>query len=104
MSTSTAEAKYIALSHGAREAVWLRRLANKLMPQDPVPKITLLGDNESSIPMTMNAESQNRTKHINVIYHFVRGVVEDRELEVNLVPGPVMLADAMTKSLPVQQF
>lgn len=72
------------------------------MPQDPVLKITLLGDNESSIPLTMNIESQNRTKHIDVIHHFVREVVEDGELEVNWVPGPALLADAMTKNLPVQ--
>lgn len=70
--TSTTEAEYIALGHGAREAVWLRRLVNELI-QDPITKITLLGDNESSIPLPMNAESQNRTKHIDVIHHFVRG-------------------------------
>lgn len=104
VSTPTTKAEYIALGHGAREAVWLKKLVNELMPQDLISKITLLGDNESSIPLTRNAESQNRTKHIDVIHHFVRGVVEDGELEVNWVPGPAMLADAMTKSLPVQQF
>lgn len=104
VSTSTTEAEYIALGHGAREAVWLRRLVNELMPQDPITKITLLSDNESSIPLIMNAKSQNCTKYIDIIQHFVRGVVEDGEVEVNWVLGPAMLADATTKGLPAQQF
>lgn len=53
------------------------------MPHDPIVRVTLLEDNESSIPLTMNAESQNRTKHIDVVHHYVIGVVADGELEVN---------------------
>lgn len=71
------------------------------MPQDFVLKITLLSDIESSILLTINAESQNRIKHINVIHHFMRKIVEDRKLEINWVAGPAMLADALPKSLPV---
>ena len=59
VSTSTTEAEYIALGHAAREAVWIRRFINE-MTLDIVPEITLNGDNEMSITLTKNAESQHR--------------------------------------------
>lgn len=71
------------------------------MSQDFVLKITLLDNNELSILLTINAESQNYTKHIDIIYHFVMEVIEDRKLEVNWVSRLVILTNAMTKSLSV---
>ena len=80
MSTSTTEAEYIALGHAAREAVWIcrldmpihqrndarsRRFINETMPE-VVLEITLNGDNEMSIALTKNANSQHPTKYIDV--------------------------------------
>ena len=42
----------------------------------------ILGDNETSFTLTNDLESKNPTKHINIIYHYVRGLVEDRELGI----------------------
>lgn len=42
----------------------------------------ILGDNEINFTLTKNPESQNQTKYINVIYHHIRGLVEDGELEI----------------------
>ena len=58
--TSITEVEYIALGHAAREAVWIRRFINE-MTLDIVPAIMLNGDNEMSITLTKNAESQHRT-------------------------------------------
>lgn len=72
-STSTFEAEYVAMSHGAKEGVWIGRLLNKLMLENAVRAMNLLGDNETSLTLTSDRESRNRTKHISVIHHHIRG-------------------------------
>ncbi len=81
VSTSTTEAEYIALGHAAREAVRIRRCINE-MRLETVEGLTLHGDNEMSIALTKNAESQHRTKHIDVQHHYNRELVSKRELTV----------------------
>ena len=73
VSTSTTEAGYIA----ARESVWIRRFINE-MSLETVPKITLNGDNEMGITLTKNAESQHRTKHIDVQDHYIRELIDKK--------------------------
>ncbi|MCJ1346182.1 hypothetical protein MMC31_004396 [Peltigera leucophlebia] len=45
-------------------------------------EIVVYGDNERSIGLTKNAESQHRTKHINVKHHYIRELVNEKELNV----------------------
>lgn len=66
ISISTTEAKYIALGHAARKSVWIRRFLNELNVVDLIGACILHGDNKTSIILTKNAESQTRTKHIDV--------------------------------------
>lgn len=54
---STLEAKYVAMSHGAREGVWIRRFLNKLLPKQAVRKIEILEDNKTSLTLTKDPES-----------------------------------------------
>ena len=103
VSTSTTKAKYIALGHAAKEAVWIRRFINK-MKLEAVEDVTLYGNNEISIALTKNAESQHRTKHIDVQYHYIRELVNKRELTIEWIPESKMLADGMTKALPTETF
>ncbi len=70
VSTSTTKAEYIALGHEAQEAIWLRRFLNELqIVAQPIASVALYGDNQTSIRLTKNAESQHRTKHIDVQHH-----------------------------------
>lgn len=103
VSTSITEVEYITLGHAAREAVWIRRFVNKLEIK-VTEKITLHGDNKMSIALTKNAESQRRTKHIDVQHHYIRELIEEGELTVTWIPGSEMLADGMTKALPTEIF
>lgn len=57
-----------------------------------------------SIALTKNAESQHRTKHIDVQHHCVRELVNEKELTIRWVPGSEMLADGMTKGLANETF
>lgn len=74
------------------------------MDLDTVENLTLHGDNEMSINLTKNAESQHRTKHIDVQHHYVRELVNKGEFTVKWIPSSEMLADGMTKALPIETF
>lgn len=82
VSTLATKAEYIALSHRAQEGIWIQRFINELIPKNPISCILLLGDNKSSISPTQDPESQHRTKHIDVIYHYICALVEEKELLV----------------------
>ena len=103
VSTSTTEAEYIALDHGAKEAVWIRRFISKI-ELEIIKNITLHGDNKMSIALTKNTESQRRPKHINVQHHYIRKLVDKEELTIKWILGFEMLADGMTKALLIKTF
>lgn len=102
--TSTSEAEYVAVSQGAREGVWIRQFLNELLPEEAVREMKMLGDNETSLTLTRDPESQNWTKHIDVMHYYVRGLVEDRELTIDWIESSQMLADGLTKALPTALF
>ncbi len=105
ISTSTTEAEYIALGHGARKTIWLRRFLNELqIVAQPIASVTFYGDNETSITLTKNAESQHRTKHIDVQHHYICKLVDERELEVKWICSTNILADGFTKTLSIDTF
>ena len=64
----------------------------------------MLGDNETSLTLTRDSESQNRTKHIDVMHHHLRGLVEDGELAIEWIESSTMLADDLTKALHAGPF
>ena len=65
ISKSPIENKYIALGHVFKEAVWIRKFINK-MNVKIVEIVTIQGNNEMSIVLTKNSESQYWTKYIDV--------------------------------------
>lgn len=82
--------------------MWIKRFINEMALQ--TTGLILNGDNKASISLTKNLESQKRTKHIDVQHHYIRELVNDKELTIEWVSSAKMLADGMTKALPADQF
>lgn len=82
VSTSITEAEYIALGQAAHESLWIRRFINELRVADTIGACVLHGDNETSIILTKNAESQARTKHIDVQHHYIQELVANKEMAI----------------------
>ena len=61
-------------------------------------------DNNGAINLTKNPKHHERTKHIDIAYHFTRERVVSKELSVVYCHTSDMLADTMTKGLPRIQF
>jgi hypothetical protein len=61
--------------------------------------VTLHIDNQSAIAMILNPEFHQKTKHIEIQYHFIRDEVETRTLQTQYIPTKLQAADIMTKVL-----
>ena len=103
VARSSTEAEYVALSNAAQEAIWLRCLLVDMNVDIASPTV-IYEDNNGAIELSKNAKNHNRTKHIDIAYHFVRERVHSGELSVIHCPTAEMTADIMTKGLPKIQF
>lgn len=102
VALSTAEAEYVALANGAKEAIWLCKMLNELQIEHTT--VPLFVDNQSAIKLAENAEFHKRSKHIDVRFHFVRDLVKRQDIEIKFVKSKDQLADIFTKPLSKQQF
>lgn len=65
----------------------------------------MLGDyNEKSFTLTRDLQSQKQTKHIDVIYHHIYGLEEDKKLAIKQIKNSTMFTDTFTKALPTGLF
>ena len=99
VTLSTAEAEYVATTHAAKEAIWLRRLIFKLFPSLK-STTTLYCDNQAALRLATDDNYHARTKHIDIRYHFIRQVVASGALRLVYCPTEDMTADILTKGLP----
>jgi hypothetical protein len=86
MATSTTEAEYMAAGAGSKEALWLRKLwADLKLTRGPVA-MRMFGDNQSALALIKNPVHHQRTKHIDIIYHALRGRVVRGEVMFEFCP------------------
>lgn len=98
---SSTEAEYKALTSAAKEAVWSRRCLEEFGQKQNSPT-TVYCDNSGAIALTNNPVFHARTKHIAVHHHYIRDTVAEGEIVVQHVGTKDNVADALTKSLPVE--
>ena len=103
VSQSTTEAEYVAASDSCKEAVWLKSFLTEIGEIDIKP-VEIRCDNQSAIRLIHNPEFHQRTKHIDVRYHFVRQLQEDGAIDAVYVSSREQKADLFTKSLPKPEF
>ena len=83
---------------GAREAVWLRKLLFGLFGK-PLPPTTIYCDTQSCIKLSLNPVFHNRSKHIEIPYHYVRDMVEKDVIKLEYISTEDQIADILTKPL-----
>eukprot|EP00253_Pinus_taeda_P033548 PITA_33548 len=102
VALSTIEAKYIAATHVSKEAVWLQRLCSSTGLVHGVIKINC--DSQSAIFLAKNPAYHSKTKHIDVQYHFVRDMIEDKKVLLVKVDTLKNTANALTKFVSYHKF
>jgi hypothetical protein len=78
IALSTAEAKYIVACSASCEAIWLRKLLTGLFDLE-MEATTILCDYQSCIKMTENPVFHDKSKHIEIRYHYIRDMVQREE-------------------------
>ena len=92
IAQSTAEAEYIATSAAGREAVWLRKLLSDLFSSELEPTV-IHCDNQSCIKLTENPVFHDRSKHIEMRYHYIRDMIQRKVLSLQYVPTAEQTTD-----------
>jgi hypothetical protein len=98
VALSSTEAEYIALASAIQEAVYLKTLlADLCNPNDE--SVLIFVDNQGAIKISKNNITSNRTKHIDIKYHYCREKVQDGTVRLDYIPSEFMLADILTKAV-----
>jgi hypothetical protein len=103
VATSSCEAEYVAANSATCQGVWLSRLLGEMQGKKAV-MFRLLVDNKSAIALAKNPVHHDRTKHIDVKYHYIRWCVEEGLVDLLYVTTQDQLADALTKALGRVRF
>ena len=72
IALSTAEAEYVVACSASCEAVWLRELLSELF--DLMLDATC--DKQSCVKLSKNPVFHNRSKHIEIKYHYIMDMVQ----------------------------
>jgi hypothetical protein len=103
IALSTAEAEYIATCSASCEAIWLRKLLTSLFDLE-MRATLILCDNQSCIKMTENHVFHDRSKHIEIRYHYIRDMVQRGALKLQYISTDEQVADVLTKPLSRVKF
>ena len=95
---SSTEAEYRAMAVVACELTSLRQLLQQLQFGD-TQDTKLICDNQAILHIASNPVFHERTKHIEIDYHFVREKVLSGEIMTDFAGSNDQLADIFTKSL-----
>ncbi|KAD3338048.1 hypothetical protein E3N88_33569 [Mikania micrantha] len=102
VALSTTESEYIALTEAVKEAMWLKGFVTDL-GFDQVDALVLC-DSQGAVQLSKNQRFHERKKHINVKLHFIRDVIESKEVMVEQIDTLCNAADMFTKALAGSQF
>ena len=101
-TSSTMEAGYVACYEDTRHTIWFRNFISSLGVVHSISRpLKLFGDNSAYVYFSRNTRSTSRSKHINVKFFFVKEKVVESPISVEHTPTINMLADLLTKGLPI---
>ena len=96
VALSTCEAEYIALAQAVQEAKFLAQLCTD-MGMCNAEEVTMNVDNQGALNLAKNPINHQRSKHIDIKYHFIRAEVQKGFISLNYVPTEENIADIFTK-------
>ena len=103
IALSSCEAEYVALTSAFKEARFLRQLLADINGCER-KAVKVFADNQGAIALAKNPIHHQRTKHIDIRYHFIRFDVEEGIVILEYVPTNENYADLFTKPLSGIKF
>ena len=101
VALSTCEAEYMSLLAAVQEGKFLFQLWGSILDdsRNVFRSVTLCCDNQGALALANNPVQQQRSKHIDIRYHFVRSEIHKKVLPVAYVASKDNLADIFTKPI-----
>ncbi|KAG8786664.1 hypothetical protein FRC15_010949 [Serendipita sp. 397] len=103
VALSSCEAEYMAACYATRHTIWLRRLLSDLTTLASHPT-TLFMDNEAALTLSKDVMFHQRTKHIDIQYHFVRNCVLNGTLATHYCPTQDNIMTKALRPIPHHKF
>ena len=75
MAPSTTEADYVTTCLTSCEAIWLRKLLSNLFDLQ-LDATCIHCDNQSCVKLSENSVFHDKSKHIEIKYHYIRDMVQ----------------------------
>lgn len=112
VALSSAEAEYMSLKEATKESIYLQNFIKELFNSNSILKElnifkklnTIRTDSLSAIELAKNPIYHSRTKHVDIIYHFVRENLLENNIELVYENTSTILADNLTKSTSYPKF
>jgi len=102
---STTEAKYIAASEAAKEAIWMKKFIFELGMVPSIKELVpLLCNNNEVIAQAKEPRSHQKSKHILRSYHLIREIIERGDVKIEKVDGKENATYPFTKALGIKEF
>ena len=95
VALSTCKAEYISLANAAQEAKFLKQLCNDM--DILIENVLINVDNQGAINLAKNPINHQRSKHIDIKYHFIRLEIQIGNINLQYVPTDCNVADIFTK-------
>lgn len=122
VATSTMDAEYMAMCAASKQSQWLALVLREMGAADLIGQhkfkptvrektkfmigspVLIRGDNQAALGLVRDAQISDRSKHIDVAYHYQRDLMKKDRLKVEFVGTAEMVADGMTKPLAKTGF
>jgi hypothetical protein len=103
IALSTTKAEYIDACFGSCEAIWLWKLLTGVFDLE-MEATMILCDNQSCIKMTENHVLHDKSKHIEIQYHYIHDMVQRGAIKLQYVSTNEQVVDVLTKPLSRVKF
>ena len=97
VALSSCEAEYMALTAATQEAKFLNQLLADMTGVKPPGPTTIFEDNQGAIALAKNPVQHQRSKHIDIKYHYIRQEIQNNSIVLKYIPSKDNFADVFTK-------
>ena len=102
VSTSTAEAEYVAAASCCSQVIWMQTQLRDYGFK--ISQIPIFCDSTSAIAISHNPVHHSMTKHIDIRYHFIKDNIQKGHIELHFINSEDQIADVFTKALDETKF
>ncbi|KAL0399561.1 UNVERIFIED_CONTAM: Retrovirus-related Pol polyprotein from transposon TNT 1-94 [Sesamum radiatum] len=105
IATSTMEAEFVSCFEATSHGVWLKNFISGLRIMDSISRpLRIFSNNSAAVFMAKNNKSGSRSKHIDIKYLAIRERVKEGKVVIEHISTELMLADPLTKGMPLKNF